>query len=429
MSGTAARKRATHAGGAGGASAASRGGAARAPAHAASDDEGEQIEDDNKEEEASTEDAHAGASLGLLGPTPHAHRADADEVEEPHPGDEGSSSSSDDSLESATEAAIQAQEEADLHARRAQRVLARRATRAGVAPPPLRDSLSSHSQTTRVHAPTPSKPLEQRYAGAGGTQLDEWVTSSGRAARFYSGLDEKGRADYIASGLEGAAAAHYDEQTTPPATPDALYALLRLRFQPVNSEETARRDLDALRQGNLSVNEYTIRFHSIVARLPTDHADTRMYQYRRGLQVHIEDKINQAADQPATLAAVIAFAARLEGRAGTVAQRGQTQASAAELEQAPVTMAQLNAVIEQAYARGAASSAPRDFAPRVPYDSRTNRGANPRSDRTPMWKTVGLTYEKGQERFNKNLCMWCGKAGHTHRDCVDRTSGKAATLN
>ena len=353
-------------------------------------------------------------------------RDDADASED---GDSGSEDSSGDeaaeALADALEAAEQAQEQveqaraqAELLAKRANRLAQRsaagRAIAAGIAaasaaaptPPPPRLS-------------QPSRPLDKRYEGAGGIELDDWIGATRRTIAFYTGLDGASAVRFLATGLDGAAASFFDELNAPPTDAEALYAALRKRFQPVNSEETARRELDSLRQGQLSVNDYTTRFRQLVARLPADSASTRIFQYCRGLQAAIEDKITQAEPQPTTLDAVISLAARLEGRAGSSRKNGN-QLSATELEELPVSVAQLNALLEKAVSRGAASA-------KAAYDTRANRGANPRGD--PLWKVVGLTYEEGQKRRSANACMYCAVVGHIYRDCVDRLAKKSAKLN
>ena len=87
----------------------------------------------------------------------------------------------------------------------------------------------------------------------------------------------------------------------------------------MNTKETARRELDALRQNKDSVNDYTVKFNRLIALLPGDTEDSRMYQFRRGLMRAIEDKIMQSEPQPQSLEATIAMAARIEvnGRRAT----------------------------------------------------------------------------------------------------------------
>lgn len=291
-----------------------------------------------------------------------------------------------------------------------------------------------------VHKPErPRGPLSEKYKGEGGLQLDAWIRSVRRLLAFFSDTVGTTAVTWLATGLEGAAADWFDEREVafgrPPATPDMLFAELRKRFQPVNSAETARHDLDKLRQTKgSSVNDYTTRFRQLVTHLPADSVQTRMFQYRRGLQSSIEERLVQAEPQPATLDETIAMAARIEGRAGASSRSDGLAAADLGVEGAvaPPTLAQINALLEQAVARGAAaaqSKPQQQPGGRKPYDSRRDRGANQRSDSLPLWKAAGLTWEEGQRRRSANLCMHCGKGGHIYRECPDRIAGKPASSN
>ena len=294
---------------------------------------------------------------------------------------------------------------------------------------PVRPStVSAASSSPSIRSATPNGPLNEHYSGEGGLKLDAWIRATSRLLAFYSGITDSTAVAWLATGLTGAAGDWFDEFVTansqPPGTPTALYDGLRRRFQPVNSAETARRDLDVLRQTkSMSVNDYTTRFRQLITHLPSDSVETRMFQYRRGLLSVIEDKISQAEPQPVTLDAVISLAARIEGRSSASSGRIDQVAGA---ESDPSSMGnsafeQLNALIEKAVARTAE-------AVHRQYDSRRNRGANKSSFEQPLWRQVGLTKEEGNRRRMKNLCMYCAQSSHTHRDCPSRLGGKPANL-
>ena len=288
---------------------------------------------------------------------------------------------------------------------------------------------SNHSS----RAPAPRDAPKERYAGEGGLidKLDAWVRSATRMLAFYEGISDKAAVAWLATGLDGAAGDWFDEEVhstgQAPATPSLLFDGLRRRFQPVNSAETARRDLDVLRQSKgMSVNDYTTRFRQLITHLPSDSAETRMFQYRRGLLSHLEDKIAQAEPQPATLDKLIALAARIEGRAASQGRGSNDQAAGAETDSPPVieSTEQLNALLERTAAM-AAEAAVRQHG----YDSRRIRGSNKGSRDQPLWKLVGLTKEEGDRRRAANLCMHCAGTGHVYRDCKERAAKKPARLN
>jgi hypothetical protein len=291
---------------------------------------------------------------------------------------------------------------------------------------------SSLAGSTLNRAPAPRDAMKERYAGEGGLKLDAWIRSVTRMLAFYEGMTDKTAVAWLATGLDGAAGDWFDEYVSsflqPPASPSALFDGLRRRFQPVNSAETARRDLDVLRQAKgTSVNDYTTRFRQLITHLPADSMETRKFQYRRGLLAYIEERISQAEPQPATLDAVIALAARIEGRSASNGRAANDQVAGAETDREPGGLIsssdQLNALLERTAAMAAEAAVNRQ------YDSRRNRGANKGSKDQPLWKLVGLTKEEGARRRAGNLCMYCSGTGHIYRDCPDRAAKKPARLN
>jgi len=267
--------------------------------------------------------------------------------------------------------------------------------------------------------PKPKGPYQERYKGEGGTALDKWINSASIAREFFTGMDEASAVTWLAPALEDAALdwlmAHRAQFGTPPASPPALFAGLRERFQPVNAKETARRELDLLRQNKDSVNDYTTKFRRLIALLPGETEDARMYQFRRGLMRAIEDRIMQAEPQPSSLEATIALATRVEGR--WRANHGGTEGAA------PITLdadasAQLSALVDAAVQRGLQSAQPTQR-----HDS---RGANKRAGAKGMF---GLSEEVTRKRFDGGLCMHCGLTGHIRRECPDFKAGKPPRLN
>ena len=274
--------------------------------------------------------------------------------------------------------------------------------------------------------PRPKAPYSERYKGEGGIALDKWINSAIIAREFFTGMDDMTAVSWLAPALEDAALdwfiAHRAQHGTPPASPQALFAGLRMRFQPVNAKETARRDLDVLRQNKDSVNDYTTKFRRLIALLPDESEDSRIYQYRRGLMRAIEDRIMQAEPQPSSLEATIALATRVEGR-WRVNHSGTE--GAAPINLGVDVSAQLSAMVDAAVQRGlqsASQSAQR-------YETRQDRGANKRAGDKTMAQHFGLSEEVTRKRFDGGLCMHCGVTGHIRRECPDFKAGKPPRLN
>ncbi len=210
------------------------------------------------------------------------------------------------------------------------------------------------------------------------------------------------------------------------STSDALYAALRKRFQPINSEESTRYELAALKQGpKQSVNDYSTRFLHLISLLPTESEASRVFQFRHGLHSAIDDKIRQTAEQPTTLEKTIALAARLEGRAHAPAGEQLANVETPPPDTNSLILARLSAM-EQALAARPAGGADE----RKKWDSRKNRGANKTGSFQAAWMQVpGMTKELADKRYAANQCLHCGSSEHTRRDCKDRTAGKPPRLN
>jgi hypothetical protein len=281
------------------------------------------------------------------------------------------------------------------------------------------------SRAAKPTGPLPRGSFDRRYKGEGGAALDDWISAAKRTRPLYSGMTEEHAVVWLAASLEGAALSWYesrfDAPHAPPASCAALFDELRKRFQPIDSEQTAMRDLHALKQlPKQSVDEYATRFLHLSSKVPAMPEPFAMFLFRQGLHRPVEDRINQAATQPATLQETIALAARIEGR-GTAAQ-GSEQASSMETD-APSLVAQLAAMMDQKIEAAARSSRPQQ-----PYDSRRNRNANKSS--VPSWQLVqGLSKETADKRRAAGQCYHCGSGDHSLRDCKDRAAGKAPRLN
>jgi hypothetical protein len=286
------------------------------------------------------------------------------------------------------------------------------------------DSSSSAGAARGADSPTPKGSFDRRYKGDGGAVLDEWISYGTQMLAFYSGLNGTQSAVWLATGLEGAALAWYQNQfkLQPPASGSALFDALRKRFQPINSEETTRYELAALKQGpKQSVDEYATRFLHLTSLLPDESVASRVFQFRLGLHRSIDEKLRQAASLPATLEDTIALAARIEGR-GVPSVHGEQLAN---MEMDSVSSAILSrlAAMEQKFDSSSNSSAGN----RQPYDSRRDRGANKQF--TPVWKQIpGMTGELAEKRRAAHQCYWCASGAHTLRDCADRVNKKPANL-
>jgi hypothetical protein len=121
-------------------------------------------------------------------------------------------------------------------------------------PPPTVAARTTATRTTSTSSTSsmPRDAFKDKYSGEPGLALDRWAAKARRLLAFYDQLPDARAVAWLATGLDGAAGDWFDEYVLthgqPPSTPDALVAAMRSRFQPVNAIETARRELDVLRQ-------------------------------------------------------------------------------------------------------------------------------------------------------------------------------------
>lgn len=296
--------------------------------------------------------------------------------------------------------------------------------------PPPRPPDGSQPRVAAAAPAAPKDAMRDKYAGEPGLALDAWAAKARRMLLFYDGLTDARAVAWLATGLEGAAGDWYDAHTAAQvgralSSPDALIAELRARFQPVNAEETARRELDALRQGKGTVNEYATRFHQLVAHLPNDGVGTRIFQFRRGLSSSIEDRLVQAEPQPATLGTAIALAARIEGRSNHATQ-SLAAAAVSELSTATAVPAAGTANIALA-----TRVAELEALVQALQSSRPAAGGGRRSPKGEETRrqVPGLSSDEARRRMDQGLCLYCGRANHIARDCIDRVARKPPTIS
>ena len=237
---------------------------------------------------------------------------------------------------------------------------------------------------------------------------------------FYDTMPDARAVAWLATGLEGAAGDWFDQLATAHATPpspEALFDGLRRRFEAVNVAETARWSLDALHQEKgTTVNEYTSRFLQLVAHLPKLDTGSRIFQYRRGLNAIIEDRITQAEPQPATLEATIALAARIEGRAGSRTAAGESLAAAS-------TSTPHSGCVPDTTTAGLMSRIT-ELEAIVRAQASHSSGGREESRR----QVPGLSPDEARRRMDAGLCLHCSRSGHIVRWCPDRAQSKPPTL-
>ena len=284
----------------------------------------------------------------------------------------------------------------------------------------------------------PRLPPPSQYDGRSAAALDGWLRELQQQFDWYGTADDASRLRFAGALLKGVAldwwasladaAAALAADSTRPTTYESFVARIRGRFQPVNSAQTARLQLDDLRQGTKqSVHEYISAFRSLLVRVPSMDEGDRVHRFLRGLRPSIATQLR--VQGVSTLDAAIAMAARV----GSIAEFGapasasgsapaaaaavgaddmqldnieglDSETSAAEGSTAPVTQAQLMALINA-----------------MKHERGSNRTKESKSGGKDVAAAIGkrfhLTPEQEREHFDKGQCFNCHSTEHSSRAC------------
>ena len=292
----------------------------------------------------------------------------------------------------------------------------------------------------------PRLPPPSQYDGRSAVALDGWLRELQQQFEWYATDDDAGRLRFAGALLKGTAldwwsslsdAVHQPAgagvDSLRPTTYVDFVARLRGRFQPINSAQTARVQLDELRQGpKQSVHDYISAFRALLVRVPDMSEGDRVHRFLRGLRSNVATQLR--IQGVSNLDAAISMAARV----GSIAEFGSssnigpqhssvTPASAAssssdamELDNiegldretdgsssssAPVTQAQLTALIN---------------AMKSERGSNRSKGTKtgPKDVTAAIAKRFKLTPEQVREHFDKGQCFNCDGTGHSSRACT-----------
>ena len=306
---------------------------------------------------------------------------------------------------------------------------------------------AAHAVAAAAAAPRidrPRLPPPAQYDGRSAAALDGWLRELQQQFDWYGMADDAGRLRFAGALLKGTAldwwasltdaaaaaggAALLPPESTRPTTYADFVARLRGRFQPINSAQTARLQLDDLRQGaKQSVHDYISSFRSLLVRVPAMDEGDRVHRFLRGLRSSVATQLR--VQGVSTLDAAIAMAARVgsiaefgaapQGGAGPAPASASAnpddmimdniegldrETSPAEGASAPVTQAQFAALLNA---------------------MRNERGSNRAKESKSGGKDVAaaiakrfhLTPEQVREHFDKGQCFNCGGTGHSSRAC------------
>jgi hypothetical protein len=158
------------------------------------------------------------------------------------------------------------------------------------------------------------------YSGSGKKDdptLNNWVSSMEvycRAARIVTVREQLEQAGAC---LSNTAVEWFNKVFWPSITPLTTWAdfvaALHTRFEPVDSETTARARLNTLRQGKYSVTAYTNMFTDLIGRVGAMEEKDRYEHYTNGLRKEIGDVLRlHMVGRPQQLAVAMAIAFEIE---------------------------------------------------------------------------------------------------------------------
>lgn len=177
----------------------------------------------------------------------------------------------------------------------------------------------------------------------------------------------------------------------------------------VDTVKEATRDLQGLRQQG-SVADYTSKFHQLASRLNWDQTALTATFYK-GLKDAIKDELARL-DQPDELMPLIEIATKIDNR---MWERRQEKGKGGNFT--PYNRYQANTYRTK---------------PRTPgyyppgRDMPMDLDATKRRFRK-QGKGQKISNEQRQERFKKNLCLYCGKPGHRAKECKASKQQLSAT--
>ena len=296
---------------------------------------------------------------------------------------------------------------------------------AAAAAAPVAPSAPAALRTQRAKIPAAS-----HFQGSA-RHLDDWLREIKQQFEWYEYTADTVQVAMAAVHLKGVAldwwaALPASTLTTLRASFPAFEAALRSRFQPVNSAQTARLALDALRQGaRQSVADYISSFRRLLVSVPTMSEEDRVHRFVQGLRGSVQQHL--IVQGVSTLDAAISMAARVGSLGQFAAASGAAAAANGDamdlaalgfdgiegLEQdtdsagdTPVTRAELQKMQQQLLAavqhRGSNNTA--------------KRAPSGRGGRGPL-RVPGLSAQQVREHMDNGLCFVCGQSGHRKFDC------------
>ena len=300
-----------------------------------------------------------------------------------------------------------------------------------------------------ARAERPRLPPPSQYDGRSAAALDGWLRELQQQFDWYSAIDDATRLRFAGALLKGTALDWWSSLAepgappagvAPPSSPDSskpttfveFVARLRGRFQPIDSAQTARVQLDDLRQGpKQSVQDYISSFRALLVRVPDMSEGDRVHRFIRGLRAQIATQLR--VNGVSTLDASIAMAARVGSIAeyGVAVGSGASPASAAASSHGDaMDLSNVEGLEREsttdAYGDRASAPVTQGQLAELLNAMRNDRSSGRSKDSKAGGKDIvaaiakrfKLTAEQVREHFDKGQCFNCDGTGHSSRACT-----------
>lgn len=314
---------------------------------------------------------------------------------------------------------------------------------AALASPPPPTQLSAAAAASAAVVPAPPAPriaAAPLYHGAAGAAFDTWLREMNQQIKWYQLAAGPRQVAFAETQLRGPALDWWQSLTEERREElrvgaNEFGAALRERFQPVSSAQTARAQLDRLRQGpHQSVNEYIAAFRRLLTSVPNMGEEDRLHRFLTGLRPTVQTQLR--VQGVATVDAAITMASRI-GALGefTVAGHGPHGNPAADSSRMQLDSMQLEDVegLEQetGAAEGSGSGASNAHArqlaalqaqinalthARFSKGSKSGAGAGKRGPP----RVNGLSDAQVKRNYDSGACFACGSKEHQYRHCPQR---------
>jgi hypothetical protein len=271
-----------------------------------------------------------------------------------------------------------------------------------------------------------SLPAPGTYSGATGGALEVYEREMKQRFEYYAVPDDGSRVRDAQMFLRGNALTWFSNLPAAPVTFAAYMTALRAMFEPLNSADTARHQLDKLQQQpKQSVHDYIAAFRMLLARVPDMSEQDRLHRFKAGLRKDLcMEVMRQGA---ANLEAAVGIAARygtigqVYGPAGVAAadSAAPMDLSNTEVGESSSSMAPSEPAVEIQALRDQVSSLLAAM-----RDVRRPQTGRPAQRRLPV--VQGLTPDQVRACLDAGQCFVCKGTGHQSRQCPARAAGSSS---